>query len=275
MQVWSGEAGYPGEPDYLDFHKKEFGSMLRYWRVTDSKADMMYKTLYHPDHIWDKIDKQTNHFIHHLENTANYYQNSGKGFATICTPFDTELFGHWWFEGPEFIRFLLRGLSKSPYIKTATCSEQMYKMKTNEVIRLPEGSWGENNNHDVWSNEDNKWTWEALYNDENALIMLNQKYDFNKINPLAKRVLTQAFKELLLEQSSDWQFLIHTKSAKDYAEQRFAFHHSDFNKLLQLTEKAQETSNISAEEMKYLEITEQRDSLFKELDLNWWEDIEF
>jgi len=72
-------------------------SKLRYWRVTDNKADMMYKLLYHPDWTREKIDLQTNHFIHHIENTLNWNKRTSGKFGTLCTPFDTELFGHWWF----------------------------------------------------------------------------------------------------------------------------------------------------------------------------------
>ena len=270
MQVWSGHIGYPAEPDYLDFHKKHMGSMLRYWRVTDSKIDMMYKTLYHPDWIWDKIDHQSNHFIHHIENTVNWHKNNTGRFATLSTPFDTELFGHWWFEGPEFLRAVLRGLHHSPYVNTATASEQMNMMKPREVCSLPEGSWGVNNNHDVWINEGNKWTWEALYNNENRLNAYYQKYVNNDIKPEIERVLLQALREFLLQQSSDWQFLIYTESAKDYAEQRFSYHHSDFNKLLDFADKINEQGKLDVEELHYLEACEKRNSAFNELKLEWW-----
>ena len=270
MQVWSGAVGYPAEPDYLDFHKKHLGSMLRYWRVTDTKADMMYKSLYHPDWIWDKIDKQTNHFIHHIENSVNFYKNKTGDFATLCTPFDTELFGHWWFEGPEFIRSLLSGIHHSPYIKTATCSEQILRTKPLDVYRLPEGFWGVNNNHDVWMNEGNKWTWEALYNNENRLKLYYDKYDSEKIDPKIVRILKQAVRELMLLQASDWQFLIFTESAKDYAEQRFYYHNSDFNKLLDLTDKVNEMGHLDDKDMNYLTSTEKRNSIFPELQLEWW-----
>jgi len=273
MQVWSGEVGYPGQSDYLDFHKKHLGSMLRYWRVTDNKADMMYKTLYEPSWTQDKIDLQSNHFIHHVENTLNFFSNNTGKFGTLCTPFDTELFGHWWFEGPEFIKAVIKGLHNSPYVNTSTASEQIYRVKPCEVMSIPEGSWGENNNHDVWSNEDNKWTWEAEYNDELRLHNLLKKYPVNSLNPMGRRIVTQTIRELLLVQSSDWQFLIHTQSAKDYAEQRFTNHHSDFNKLCELTEKISETGAISNEDEKYLDETEQRNSLFPELKAEWWDDI--
>jgi 1,4-alpha-glucan branching enzyme len=270
MQVWSGDVGYPGEPDYLDFHKKHYGSMLRYWRVTDSKADMMYKTLYQPDKIWDRIDKQTNHFIHHIENTINWLNREQGTFTTLCTPFDTELFGHWWFEGPEFLRSLLRGLSKSPYANTATASEQILMTKPNQVMLLPEGSWGENNNHDVWSDKQNKWTWVAIYNNENRLREMYQKYPPSTLSPLMRRIMTQALREMMLLHSSDWQFLIHNKSAQDYAEQRFSYHHSDFNRLCDIAEKASGNDHIDERDEYYLKEAELRNSVFPELQLEWW-----
>lgn len=270
MQVWSGEVGYPGESDYLDFHKKHLNSMMKYWRVTDNKADMMYKSLYEPSWVWDKLDKQSNHFIHHIENTVNWYRNTTGKFGTLCTPFDTELLGHWWFEGPEFLRYLLRGLHFSPYVNTATCSEQIEMTNPREVICLPEGSWGVNNNHDVWVNEGNKWTWEALYNNENRLREYYEKYYSQTMNPEIKRVLLQALRELLLQQASDWQFLIYTKSAQDYAEQRFSYHHSDFNKLLDLCDKIADEGKLDSESVQFLEETERRNDVFPELQLEWW-----
>lgn len=272
MLVWSGEIGYPGEPDYLDFHKKHLNSMLRYCRVTDNKADMAYKTLYHPDWIWKKIDLQTNHFIHHIENSINHFKNTTGHFATLTTPFDTELFGHWWFEGPEFLRSLIRGLHNSPYVKMSKASEQLKKIRPQEVISLPEGSWGENNNHDVWINEENKWTWKDIYDSELKLNNIFQKIDISKIDELMKRLLLQALRELMLLQSSDWQFLIHTKSAKDYAEQRFFFHYSDFNQLCDFIEKLFANEKLSDNEIHFLEQVEIRDSIFPELKLEWWTD---
>jgi 1,4-alpha-glucan branching enzyme len=270
MQVWSGEVGYPGESNYLDFHKKHMVSKLRYWRVTDNKADMMYKLLYHPDWTQEKIDLQTNHFIHHIENTLNWNIRTTGKFGTLCTPFDTELFGHWWFEGPEFIKSVLRGLHHSPYVHAATASEQFIRVRPLETISIPEGSWGRNNNHDVWSNDDTKWTYELMYNNENRLLSIYDKYPPASMDSMMRRIMTQALRELMLLQSSDWQFLIFTQSAKDYAEQRFSFHHSDFNRLCDLADIYSETGSINAQDEVYLKATEDRNSPFPELELEWW-----
>ncbi len=275
MQVWSGEVGYPGEPDYLDFHKKQLGSMLRYWRVTDNKADMAYKTLYHPDWTKDKIDHQAMHFIHHIENTSNHYNRITGKLSTVCTPFDTELFGHWWFEGPQFIKAVIKGLHNSPYINSKTASENYDIVKPNEVVSIPEGSWGENNNHDVWSNAGNTWTWEAIYNDELRLNNLIHSIDKPISDTTLRRILTQAMRELMLLHSSDWQFLIYTQSAKDYAEQRFTFHHSDFNRLCDMALLYIQNNSINENELHYLEETEERNAIFPELQLEWWDDLKF
>lgn len=275
MQVWSGEIGYPAEPDYLDFHKKHMDSKLRYWRVTDSKADMMYKTLYHPDWTQKKLDLQANHFIHHCENTVNFYHNNTHKFGTLCLPFDTELFGHWWFEGPEFLKQVIRGLHHSPYLNTATASEQLFKIQPQEVVSLPEGSWGVKNNHDVWSGYNTTWTWENIYNDENRLRSIYEKYPPGSATGLTERIIKQVLRELMLEQSSDWQFLIYTMSAKDYAEQRFSYHHSDFNKLCDLIDMLGTGASLSDDDYKYLEETELRNSIFPEINTGWWQDLVF
>jgi 1,4-alpha-glucan branching enzyme len=270
MQVWSGEVGYPGQPDYLDFHKKHLGSMLRYWRVTDNKADMMYKQLYHPDWTNEKVDLQANHFIHHIENTLNYNKNKTGIEAAVCTPFDTELFGHWWFEGPQFLKHVIEGMAKSPFVQTATAHEYYIKENAKDVIHLPEGSWGENNTHEVWINEQTKWTWEQIYNCELRFSKIMEKADLENINQLEHRILKQALRELLLMQASDWQFLIHTKGATDYAEQRFFYHNTDFNKLCDLYELFVKSKSLSQTELSYLLNVEKRNSLFEELNLKWW-----
>ncbi len=270
MQVWSGDIGYPAEPDYLDFHKRHLDSMLRYWRVTDKKADMLYKTLYYPEWTPKKIDLQSNHFIHNLENTLNWYYNQTGIRGTLCTPFDTELFGHWWFEGPEFIRAVIRGLNFSPWVKMALCSEEVFRVNPKLIVRLPEGSWGVNNNHDVWSNPDTYWTWEAIYNDEKRFGDFIANHSPRLNNKELNRILKQALRELLLLQSSDWQFLIYSRSAKDYAEQRFFFHHTDFNRLMDFADKIVSNNILSVEEISFLEECERRNSLFSELKISWW-----
>ena len=77
MQVWSGDSGYPGDPDYLDFHKKYFRSALRYWRVTDNKADMQYKQPYQPEWAEDRAKDHAVHFAEHRKVHRSHHHVNG------------------------------------------------------------------------------------------------------------------------------------------------------------------------------------------------------
>jgi 1,4-alpha-glucan branching enzyme len=98
-------------------------------------------------------------------------------------------------------------------------------------------------------------------------------FDANKNSKVLKRILTQALREMMLLHSSDWQFLIYTESAKDYAEQRFSFHHTDFNRLCDLAERYAETKHLSPQDKLYLDETERRNAIFKELKIDWWQPL--
>jgi 1,4-alpha-glucan branching enzyme len=273
MQVWSGESGYPGDPAYLDFHKKHFNSALRYWRVTDNKADMMYKLLYVPDWIPEKIGIHAYHFIKSIETALSSYKATNGRNGMLCLPFDTELFGHWWFEGPQFIKAVLRGIHHSPYVNAVTVSQHMAMAPSREVVELPEGSWGRNGHHEVWMSDDTKWTWQIIYECELLFDALMQKFHTTKKLPPLIRIMKQAMRELLLLQSSDWQFLISTFSAKDYAEQRFSFHYSDFKFLCEMAGRYEKRKTLLKADRQQLEEIEKRNAIFPEIELDWWQDL--
>lgn len=277
MQVWSGDTGYPGHGDYLDFHKKQDKSQLRYWRITDTKLDMQFKELYNSSWIYDKIDLQSHHFIHHLEETSKeYFTRTGKA-ATICLPFDTELFGHWWFEGPEFLKKMAEGIAHSPYIKLNKARNVVNDVSTNTFISIPEGSWGENNNHSVWMNDKVKWCWELLYNAENNFKNLIETLEIDKIKKFSKRkieILNLILIELMLMQSSDWEFLINNGSAADYAEMRIVNHFSDFLRLINYFNKLNSNEKLNKYEINDIKLIGSRDTLFKELNILQYLNIE-
>lgn len=271
MQVWSRDAGYPGDPDYLDFHKRHFRSNLRYWKVTDVQLDMMYKQPYSRSNALRKADLHAFHFNQMLEQTARVYHSRTKKFATICTMFDTELFGHWWFEGPEFLYFVLKGLSKSPYVKTVQASEQIDIVQPHEVMAIPESSWGDGGDHRVWFNEQTRWLWYALYQAEQQFHELMQMTRAKEtVSNDVQQLLTQIARELLLLQSSDWPFLISTKTAKDYAEHRFIQHYTTFSKLCTLYYEVLKGNTISEENTQWIETVSSNDNVFQELSVDWW-----
>lgn len=269
MQIWSAKGGFPGHPDYLDFHKKREKSQLRYWRVTNTELDMQYKDYYRPDWTLDKIDLHSSIYLKELENKANHFHSMSHREATITLPFDAELFGHWWFEGISFLESLIRKATSSESVNITKASDAISKSYPSEVVRLEEGSWGVDANHSVWMNDKNKWIWEDIYNCEKRLGEFYSSNDIKQLSTHNKRLLRAALMQFLLLQGSDWGFLIYHESSKNYAEHRFHSHLSDFNKLMTMLESA-DVKEASAEELAYLEECEERDSAFEELEIDMW-----
>ncbi|RKZ26992.1 1,4-alpha-glucan branching protein [bacterium] len=252
LQVWSKDCGYPGDANYLEFHKKHFPGGLRYWRITSPSRDLGEKDLYHPEWAEDSLRKHAEHFVSLL---------SGIKGELVIAPYDTELFGHWWFEGPEWLYLVIKKIHEHG-MGTATLSRILEENPPSLVLRLPEGSWGEGGFHWVWLNEWTEWTWRHIYECEKKFFGMAGKIK----GELKERILKQLARELLLLQSSDWQFLITTWSARDYAERRFCEHLENFERLYSFLEK----ESLSAREVSYLEELESRNSLFPDINPHEW-----
>ena len=228
MQVWSRFEGYPGDETYLEFHKMRWPGGLKLWRVTGSGVDLGDKQPYNPDAAAGRAREHGEHFAHLLAGIASGQGQNREG--VVVAPFDTELFGHWWFEGPEFLGQVYRSLSgKKDAIKPATGSRHLQEHPPRAAIRLPWGSWGANGDSSMWLGDRTAWTWERLWPLEQAFW---DAAPSALASPAAQPVLAQAARELLLAQSSDWQFIISTGAAADYAEMRFRTHCEDADKLI-------------------------------------------
>ena len=236
LQVWSGDVGYPGDAHYLDFHKKRFPSGMRYWRVTDPKIDLALKEVYEPTRVEQKIKEHARHFVSLVKEIAGVYYRKHKTCAYICTPFDTELFGHWWFEGPRWLSYVLQYMEQEKDIKLATGSTIVEQADADRIVTLPEGSWGEGGYHYIWLNRWTEWTWQRVYEAEDTFYVLYDQYRHSR-SKTKIAALQQLSRELLLLQASDWQFLISTWSARDYAELRLSKHYENFNKLAAIIRK--------------------------------------
>jgi len=263
LQVWSGEWGYPGNPAYLDFHKKHFPGGHRYWRVTDSQADLADKKIYHLEWIEDTLEEQASHFVNMV---ASRLDREG----VLTAPFDAELFGHWWFEGPRWIGKVARKMHENPNIQMTTGIGALEKFPPNEAVKLPEGSWGQGGFHYIWLNEWTKWTWKNIYQAEHKMIELVGEWKKAGEPENVEKYLTQAGRELLLLEASDWQFLISTWSARDYADNRISFHFDAFNKLTGIVEKMLEGGQISEEDATFYSLLYEQDSPFPNLKVEYW-----
>ena len=234
MQVWSAEWGYPGDFNYREFHKKDGISGLQYWKVTGAKIDLAYKEHYDPYWAEQSVAEHSSHYAHLVEELiTNFYQETGK-FGIIAAAYDAELFGHWWFEGIDWLKQVLRHLSQSELVELTTAGEFIRKHPPEDVLALPESSWGLGGSHFTWQNADTDWIWPIIHSAEVRMEELVARYP--KADGSMRQVLNQAARELLLLQSSDWPFLISTGQARFYAENRFLEHVNRFQQLADIAE---------------------------------------
>jgi 1,4-alpha-glucan branching enzyme len=274
LQVWSGEHGYPGNAHYLDFHKKHFPGGHRYWRVTDSKADLSEKEIYDPEEVPGIVEEQAAHFVGLVKSTLSDARKGGVEAPLLTAPYDAELFGHWWSEGPEWLYHVLKRMDSDPEIDLTTGSRYISEHTPRTVISIPEGSWGEGGFHWIWLNEWTEWVWKHIYEAEDLMIELARRYGSRK-EPLLNRVMNQLGRELLLLQSSDWPFLISTYSARDYAELRISGHMEGFRRLAAIAESVADEGEMSPGDASYLSLCEERDRLFPDLDYRWWAEVDY
>jgi len=218
-QVWSRAQGYPGDQWYLEFHKIRWPDGLRLWRVTGSGIDLGGKQRYDPGAAGNSAKNHAEHFASVLRETAARVQQPR---AVVTAPFDAELFGHWWFEGVDFLAQLYRQLSRNGVRPVTAGQHVKSSAKASPTIQLTEGSWGKNGDFSMWMNEQTAWTWQRLWALEQAYWAVAAKALTGGAKPRA--VLAQATRSMLLAQASDWQFIISTAEAADYATQRFDEH---------------------------------------------------
>lgn len=225
-QVWSRHGGYPGDGRYLEFHKIRYPGGLKLWAVTDPKADLGEKRRYDPVAAREAARGHAHHFRTLLDRVA---ADARRGDTAIVAPFDTELFGHWWFEGVDFLGDLYRLLAAPGGVQPIAAGELLREAPPTTAVRLGEGSWGANGDFSKWLNPETAWTWERLW-------PLEERF-WNAVPAALRRddatpVLEQAARELLLAQSSDWQFIISTGAATDYGIKRFVQHCEALESLL-------------------------------------------
>ena len=261
QQVWSGTYGYPGDFAYREFHRKDGISGMQYWRIGGKGVDLGEKPPYEPERAKQQVKAHAQHFVHLAEELlTEYHQRTGK-FGVISSAYDTELFGHWWFEGADWLREVLQLMSKSDVIELTTASAMVNDHPPESVISLPESSWGAGGNHFTWLNVDTGWMWPVIHEAERAMEQLVA--EFPDAEGVQRSLLNQAARELLLLESSDWPFLVTTGQAKEYASERFTQHVDRFKHLCEL---AKASGEPEGEERVWVSDTEERDNPFPTID---------
>ena len=271
-QVWSAHEGYPGDPAYREFYRdvgfdlpmEHLGPIARgsrrfagvkYHRITGRGEE---KGLYDREAAEKAVEMHAAHFV--KQRRRQLRELSALGFDPIVVvPFDAELFGHWWFEGPRFLDLVIREAVKNEDLSWATPSGYLATHPTQQAIQPAASTWGENGYLAVWLDQSNAWIYPHLHVAIQRMSEAARKHAEDS-SPLADRVLKQLARELLLAQSSDWAFLMKTGTAKEYATKRTLDHLGRFNRL-----HDQFAANHVDE--KFLRDCEWRDNLFP--NLNW------
>lgn len=245
-EVWSAESGYPGDPEYRDFYRdagfdrpveelrafvrpagRQKFTGLKYHRITGRTNE---KEFYNRSRAEAAADEHANDFLEKCR--ARFAQLNQMNFeAIVVSPFDAELFGHWWFEGPRFLEsFLRRAANDQHDCRLTTPGEYLAAHPTQQIVRPNPSSWGEDGFNAVWLDESNAWIYPHLHAAARRMTEI-ARANRETNDPLAERALKQATRELLLAQASDWAFLIKNRTAAEYAARRTKDHLLRFNRL--------------------------------------------
>ena len=248
-QVWSPEVGFPGDPDYREFHRDigfdlpleyigphigpdgiRVQTGIKYHRVTGKTE---HKQPYARDAAERKVREHASRFVEDRAREAGALSLDRP--PAIVAPFDAELFGHWWFEGPDWIEAVFRRMaSGGEGLLPVTASEYLAMHPESQSLVPSESSWGRAGYHEVWLDPSNEWIQPRLHSAARRLGRL--AFRNRGAEGMLRRILDQASRELLLAQSSDWAFILKTRTASRYATLRLEEHLGNFEALAALAE---------------------------------------
>ncbi len=264
--VWQHDAGYPGDSVYLEFHKKQGDGGLRYWRITDRRVDLAYKQPYIPEWAVAQVRAHAAHFVEVVRERLRRHRQMTGEQGVVVAAFDTELFGHWWFEGPQWLYEVLRQLSSGADVTPITCGEYLGDSPPQRTVRLTESSWGHGGDHRVWWQASTREVWLGLYQAEQEMRRLGARLQGKQMDPFLLRIVRQCGRELLLLESSDWPFMIGVDSTPDHARQRATLHVNNFHHCRSMAEHYAAGETLGEEDWALLAEMEQQDALFPRLD---------
>ncbi|MBU4532730.1 MAG: 1,4-alpha-glucan branching protein domain-containing protein [Eubacteriales bacterium] len=246
-QVWDRLVGYPGDPYYREYYR-DIGYELdwdylapytpaegvptdtgfKYYRITAPNSE---KQIYQPEIAEGKARSHARHFLQSRQLQAEHLSEQMDRIPLMVAPYDAELFGHWWYEGPKWIEAVCRRAAEGhESIEMTTPSRYLERYPENEVVELSLSSWGAGGYNEVWLNETNDWIYRHTHLMETRMGELADLH--YGARGLVRRVLNQAAREILLAQSSDWAFIIKMGTAVEYANRRLSRHINRFNTLV-------------------------------------------
>ena len=274
-QVWSSISGYPGDFNYREFYRDigydadyeyikpyiakngaRVNTGIKYHRIT-SKGE--FKDYYDLQWASDSAEKHAGHFFDSRVGQINALSSVMDTAPIILCPYDAELYGHWWYEGPYWIYILFKKIHyDKPNFRLITPSEYIYKYPNMQISSPCISSWGANGYSEVWLNGSNDYIHRHLHTAGDRMCELCALFP-NEKNPLKRKALNQCARELLLAQSSDWLFIITHGTMVDYAKKRIKEHIGRFTKLYEQLKE----DNIDEA---FLKNIMQKDCIFPEID---------
>ncbi|MCK5179137.1 MAG: DUF1957 domain-containing protein, partial [Candidatus Omnitrophica bacterium] len=227
-------------------------------------GDSEYKEAYRPDWAKEKAANHASNFMFNREKQIEHLSYHMDRKPIIVAPYDAELFGHWWFEGPLWIDFLIRKITHDQNtVQLITPSEYLKQYPVNQVSMPSTSSWGWKGYGEYWIDGSNDWILKHIHNASQRMVELAGKFSpyLNNIHTghIIRRALNQAAKELLLAESSDWPFIMKTGSMAPYAHKRVKRHVARFTRLY--NDLMNDTLDTD-----WLEEVERRDNIFGKMD---------
>jgi 1,4-alpha-glucan branching enzyme len=244
-QVWSRDEGYPGDYHYREFYRDigydlDYGYIspflvaglrgdtgFKYYRIT-GKTDQ--KEVYHPEAARLKAREHARDFLEKRRLQLDHWAEQTEVRPIVTAPYDAELFGHWWFEGPDWLGDVLRLAAEpdSP-VQTVGFSQYLRENPPRQQAEFSHSSWGEGGYNRYWLNPANDWIYPHYHRAEKLMVQLTER--FTAPSPVEERALNQAGRELLLAQSSDWTFILTSRTVVEYARERLRQHLNNFFKI--------------------------------------------
>ncbi|MCF8009953.1 MAG: DUF1957 domain-containing protein [Clostridiales bacterium] len=265
-QVWSADEGYPGDSNYREFFRdigfeRELDYIkpyihpdgirvhtgIKYFRITGRTQD---KEPYNPHSAHQKAIEHAGNFLFNREKQVEFLSSIMERPPIIIAPYDAELYGHWWFEGPVFLEHLIRKMHyNQDTVKLITPGDYLQMFPCNQVATPCDSTWGNKGYNEVWLCGANDWIYRHLHIAADRMEELSNKYP--NADGILERALKQAARELLLAQSSDWAFIMKTGTMVNYAVNRTKRHLLNFLGLYkQINENRLEETWISELENK-------------------------
>lgn len=275
-QVWSAQDGYPGDYYYREFYRdlgfdghydyirpflhgdgvrRNVG--IKYHRIT-GEVELEHKKPYKPSLAREKAAEHAGNFMFNRQEQFKYLHEQLGQKPIIVSPYDAELFGHWWYEGPDFLDFLFRKIAfDQDRIEVTTPSEYLAGHRKNQVVQPVFSSWGDKGYAEVWLNASNDWIYRHLHNAEERMVALARRH--TRPSAVLRRALNQCARELVLAQASDWAFILTTGTMVSYAEKRTREHIFNFLRMADEIER-------DGIDHQWLQWIETKDNIFSEID---------